>query len=160
MKLNIIAFVALSSLLVLIGASAVVAEEKKKTKKEIRFEKIARPADFTKLYDESPVEELVAYGKQLYDDRTLAPNGLTCNDCHNKSRAYKKGFAKPFPHPSRMAKARAGIKRDIYADEGVQMCMVIPMSADPLPWDSKELAAMTAHVLEVDQPFYREKKGL
>ncbi len=160
MKLKLIAFIALSSLLVLIGANAVIAEEKKKTKKQIRFEKIARPASFTKLYDGSPVEELIAYGKELYDDRTLAPNGLTCNDCHAKSRGYKKSFAQPFPHPSRMAKARAGIKRDIYADEGVQMCMVIPMAAEPLPWDSKELAALAAHVLEVDQPFYREKKGL
>ena len=160
MKLKIIAFIALSSLLALIGANAVIAEGAKKSKKEKLFDKIARPEGFTKLYDEAPIEELVAYGKELYDDRTLAPNGLTCNDCHNKSRAYKKGFAKPFPHPSRMAKARAGLKRDIYADEGVQMCMVIPMNADPLPWDSKELAAMAAHVLEVDQPFYREKKGL
>lgn len=160
MKVKTISLFISALLLVVLGTGTIAAEGAKKSKKERIHDKIARPADFVKLYDASSKEELIAYGKELYSDRTLAPNGLACNDCHAKARGYKKSFAKPFPHPSRMAKARAGIKRGIYADEGVQMCIVIPMNREPLAWDSKELAAMAAHVIDIDQPTYRDKKGL
>lgn len=142
------------------GADLLAAGGKKKSKKELLYDKVARPADFVKLYDADSREELVAYGKELYDARTLSPNGLACNDCHAESRAYKKGFAKPYPHPIRMAKARAGMKRDVHADEFVQICINIPLDGESLAWDSKELAALTAYVIDVEQPAYREKKGL
>ncbi len=35
----------------------------------------------------------------------------------------------------------------------VQLCMVVPMSADPLPWDSEELAALTAYVVALREDF-------
>lgn len=51
-----------------------------------------------------------------------------------------------------MARDQAGLKR-IRADEMVQFCMVVPMAAKPLPWNSKELAALTAYTLELQKAF-------
>jgi cytochrome c len=51
-----------------------------------------------------------------------------------------------------MAREKAGLWT-IDADEMVQICMVVPMAAKPLPWESKELAALTTYVHEVQRTF-------
>jgi cytochrome c len=51
-----------------------------------------------------------------------------------------------------MVGEKAGLKQ-IRMDEMVQICMVVPMAATPLPWDSKELAALTAYVGRVQKGF-------
>lgn len=51
-----------------------------------------------------------------------------------------------------MAKDRASLDK-ITIDEMVQLCMVVPMAAKPLPWNSKELAALSAYSLEVQKTF-------
>jgi hypothetical protein len=44
-----------------------------------------------------------------------------------------------------MAKSKAGLEQ-VNAAEMVQLCMVVPMQAEPLDWQSEELAALTAYV--------------
>lgn len=34
--------------------------------------------------------------------------------------------------------------------------MIIPMDTDPLPWDSREPAALAAYYEDVEKPAYRE----
>ncbi len=99
-------------------------------------------------------KELVKYGEQLFKDTKLSSNGLSCNACHADNQSFRPSFAKPYPHTVNMVKERAGIKR-IHLDEMVQVCMVIPMAAKPLPWDSKELAALTAYAGELQKSFKR-----
>jgi hypothetical protein len=40
-------------------------------------------------------------------------------------------------------------------DEMVQFCMVVPMASKPLPWESKELAALTMYAQEVQKGFIK-----
>jgi cytochrome c len=40
----------------------------------------------------------------------------------------------------------------------VQFCMIVPMADEPLPWDSTELAALTAYVQSI-QPGYHPVGG-
>jgi cytochrome c len=47
-----------------------------------------------------------------------------------------------------MTEQPGGLKQ-VSLDEMVQFCMVVPMAAKPLAWDSKELAALTAYAGEV-----------
>jgi len=48
----------------------------------------------------------------------------------------------------------AGDVGEITAAQMVQFCMLAPMEAEPLPWDSKELAALAAYVDDVVQPAF------
>ncbi|MFQ5829224.1 MAG: c-type cytochrome [Candidatus Methylomirabilia bacterium] len=96
--------------------------------------------------------ELIRRGEQLWKDTTLSTNGLSCQTCHRRNANFKATFAKPYPHMVAMVKAKAGLAQ-IHMDEMVQICMVVPMAAKPLPWDSKELAALTAYVAEVQKTF-------
>jgi len=41
----------------------------------------------------------------------------------------------------------------------VQFCMVVPMKNEPLPWDSEDLAALTAYSEGVIQQKYIEAKA-
>ena len=51
-----------------------------------------------------------------------------------------------------MANDDMGIK-SIHLDEMTQACMVMPMQAKPLPWNSKELADLTAYVSQIQKTF-------
>lgn len=96
--------------------------------------------------------DLVKEGERLWKDTKLSTNGLSCNTCHQSNAAFNATFAKPYPHPVEMPKDRAGLKQ-VNIDEMVQLCMLIPMAAKPLPWDSKELAALSAYSLQVQKTF-------
>ena len=61
-------------------------------------------------------------------------------------------FAKPYPHEVAMPLQMAGVEQ-VHADEMVQFCMVVPMESDPLPWDSRELAALTAYTVSLQTDF-------
>ncbi len=90
--------------------------------------------------------ELVARGSELWNDKSLSANGATaCSSCHMDYAMINATFAEPYPHPVAMAKARAGLE-EVTAAEMVQLCMVIPMASEPLEWGSLELAALSAHV--------------
>jgi hypothetical protein len=66
--------------------------------------------------------------------------------------AYNDTFEQPFPHFVQMAKDRAGLDQ-VNAAEMVQLCMVVPMAAEPLAWDSPELAALVAYVEDERERF-------
>ena len=111
---------------------------------------ITRPAG-TKLVMANRAE-LVTLGERLWQDPSLSTNGLTCQTCHINHGSFLTTFSQPYPHMVAMAKDRAGLDK-IDIDEMVQLCMVVPMAAKPLPWNSKELAALSAYSLEVQKTF-------
>jgi cytochrome c len=96
--------------------------------------------------------DLVRHGEALFKDTKLSTNGLSCNTCHTGGGAYMETFAKPYPHFVQMVADRSGMNQ-VQADEMVQLCMVVPMAARPLAWESKELAALTTYVTEVQKTF-------
>jgi cytochrome c len=110
---------------------------------------VKRPAGYTP-YKGKPAE-LIAAGKILFSDTKLSTNGLSCSTCHQNYGAYQPTFAKPYPHAVAMA-SDMGLKT-VHADEMVQLCMVEPMAAKPLAWKSRELAALTAYVVDIQKGF-------
>ena len=96
--------------------------------------------------------DLVAFGKQLFSDTKLSSNGMSCASCHTGNAAFAQTFAQPYPHFVQMAGDRSGLKK-VALDEMVQLCMVVPMAAKPLPWGSRELAALTSYTAEVQKTF-------
>ncbi len=100
-----------------------------------------------------PVDpSLIAEGKRLWNDPGLSTNGLSCNTCHQNYASLNKTFAQPYPHWIAMPDQMAGAKT-MYADEMVQFCMIVPMKSKPLPWNSRELAALTAYTVALQQGF-------
>jgi len=94
---------------------------------------------------EAPEAELRARGAELFEDTSLSTNGMACATCHADLAQYGDSFAEPYPHAVGMASDMAGLDQ-VTAAQMVQLCMMVPMAAAPLPWDGVELAALTAHV--------------
>jgi cytochrome c len=107
---------------------------------------ITRPASY------KPMAGNAALGEKLFGDTKLSTNGMACASCHTDHGAFQASFAKPHPHTVAMAKDQLG-RKTVYLDEMIQGCMVMPMAAKPLPWDSKELAGLTAYLLTVQKTF-------
>jgi len=107
---------------------------------------ITRPAGY------KPMAGDPALGEKLFNDTKLSTNGMSCASCHANHGAFQASFAKPYPHTVAMAKDQLG-RKTVHLDEMVQGCMVMPMSAKPLPWDSKELAALTAYTATLQKSF-------
>lgn len=101
---------------------------------------------------------LLEEGERLWRDTRLSTNGLACQTCHQGNAAFQPTFAKPYPHAVAMVSEKAGLKR-IQLDEMVQICMLVPMASKPLPWASKELAALTAYAAEVQKHFKPKVAG-
>jgi len=101
--------------------------------------------------------ELVKLGEKLFKDPKLSTNGMACESCHADNAAFSESFAKPYPHEVAMAKEQGGVT-SVQLDEMVQFCMVVPMEAKPLAWNSKELAALTAYTAQVQKKFVKDKK--
>ncbi len=70
---------------------------------------------------------------------------------------FAASFAKPYPHRVAMASDQTGMD-EIDLDEMVQFCLVVPMAAPPLDWNSRELAALTAYSGSL-QEVYRRSVG-
>lgn len=101
---------------------------------------------------------LVAEGERLWNDPSIGKSGLACGSCHVQGYALMNPtFAKPYPHFVAMARERAGVQQ-VNAAEMVNFCMLVPMAAEPLPWSSRDLAALTAYVEHL-QPGYRPVQG-
>jgi len=107
---------------------------------------ITRPAGY------KPMAGDAALGEKLFKDTKLSTNGMSCASCHANHGAFQASFAKPYPHTVAMAKEQLG-RKTVHLDEMVQGCMVMPMAANPLPWDSKELAALTAYTASLQKTF-------
>ena len=96
---------------------------------------------------------LVAAGERLWNDAAIGKSGLACASCHVQDYALMNPtFAKPYPHFVEMVSQRTGVSQ-VNAAEMVNFCMVVPMADEPLAWNSRELAALTAYVEHI-QPGY------
>jgi len=102
---------------------------------------------------------LLAEGERLWGDPNLsAKQNVSCTTCHFEFSAFNPSFAEPYPHRVAMVESRTGLKR-VNAEQMVQFCMLAPMGRkEPLPWDSRELAALTAYTLKLQKEF-QAKKG-
>lgn len=107
---------------------------------------ITRPSGYT------PMAGDAAFGEKLFKDSRLSSNGMSCASCHAQHGAFQASFALPYPHAVAMAGERLG-RQTIHLDEMIQACMMMPMKAQPLPWDSRELAGLAAYLLTVQKTF-------
>ncbi|MGQ7263175.1 c-type cytochrome [Vreelandella sp. V005] len=127
-----------------------------------RTQLVSRPEGYVPGYDENGEnpKSLIERGAALFNDTSLSTNGLSCASCHggDGQQGYQSTFNQPFPHPVAMGTNMFGMET-VHADEMIQLCMVAPMAADPLPWDSDELAALAAYVVHAQQRFAGEADG-
>lgn len=115
---------------------------------KINRKDVVRPAGYKPLKGDHAT--LARQGEALFKDTKLSTNGMSCNTCHQGNNAFQASFSQPYPHRVQMAKDDLGLKT-IHLDEMVQLCMVKPMAAKPLPWKSEELAALVAYVGDVQK---------
>ncbi|PIP81220.1 MAG: hypothetical protein COW84_01030 [Gammaproteobacteria bacterium CG22_combo_CG10-13_8_21_14_all_40_8] len=116
--------------------------------------KVTRPAGTVAFSADRT--ELVAEGEKLWNNPNLGKSGLACNTCHMGGAQFKKTFKVAYPHKVAMSSSMAGLDK-IDAEQMVQFCMLAPMKTEPLPWESKDLAALTAYVEDVAQPEFQAK---
>lgn len=95
-------------------------------------------------------------GEKLFHDTKLSSNGMSCATCHANNGAYQASFAQPYPHTVAMARDQLG-RKSVHLDEMIQACMLLPMASQPLPWNSKELAALVSYV-RIQQKAFRASK--
>jgi cytochrome c len=95
--------------------------------------------------------DLIATGETLWNDNSLGTAGISCASCHVNGAQFKDSFKEPYPHRVAMAKSMSDLE-SIDAEQMTQFCMLVPMKGQPLPWDSKELAALAAYIENVEQP--------
>ncbi|SFR66287.1 Di-haem cytochrome c peroxidase [Marinobacter daqiaonensis] len=114
---------------------------------------VQRPSDYQP--HEGDARALAEKGKALFSDTSLSTNGLSCQTCHANGAGYADTFSKDYPHSVEMAKTDFGLDQ-VTLDEMVQVCMVAPMAAQPLEWDSEELAALTEY-MRVEQENFRQR---
>ncbi|MEN8160983.1 MAG: cytochrome C peroxidase [Myxococcota bacterium] len=98
----------------------------------------------------------LALGEKLWNDASLGNSGVACGTCHVKAGGtisqMNASFAQPYPHRVAMPAQQVGVP-SVNAAEMVQFCMTAPMATKPLPWESKELAALSAYVLDLQDGF-------
>ncbi|MDQ7732191.1 hypothetical protein QT231_05740 [Halomonas sp. SpR1] len=127
-----------------------------------RTQLVSRPDGYVPGYDENGdnPKSLIERGEALFNDTSLSTNGLSCASCHGSDgqQGYQATFNHPYPHPVAMGTNMFGMET-VHADEMVQLCMVSPMAAEPLDWESADLAALAAYVVNARQRFVGEADG-
>lgn len=102
-----------------------------------------------------PQAEAVAMGERLFNATSVSTNGNACATCHAGLQNFNETFRAPYPHFVQMAKDTVGL--DVASIETmIQICMLAPMAAQPLAWDSRELTALSAYMETVRQDFARK----
>lgn len=95
---------------------------------------------------------LSARGAALFDDPSIGESGSACSTCHTDFANYNDTFLEPYPHFVAMGKNMFDMD-EVTAAEMVQLCMVVPMATDAFPWESDDLAALTAYVEDERERF-------
>lgn len=95
---------------------------------------------------------LLQLGEKLYRDASLSTNEMACSSCHSDFMGFNESFKQPYPHTVQMPDEVSGIT-SISAEGMVQFCLIRPMMSKPLPWDSEQLAALTAYVEELQKMY-------
>ncbi len=113
---------------------------------------ITRP-EGTKPY-QGDRSTLLSEGKDLWNSKKISrDNSISCSGCHQNGTAMlQPTFAKPYPHFVQMA-ADSANKLSITLEEMIQLCMIKPMQSKPFPWDSRQLAALTAYTSVLQKDF-------
>lgn len=88
----------------------------------------------------------------LFDDPSIGESGSACTTCHTDFENDNDTFLQPYPHGVAMGRSIFGMD-EVTAVELVQLCMVVPMATTAYPWDSDDLAALTAHVEDEQERF-------
>lgn len=127
-----------------------------------RTQLVSRPGGYVPGYDENGDNPLalIERGEALFNDPSLSTNGMSCASCHGSDgqQGYQATFSQPYPHPVAMGTNMFGMET-VHADEMVQLCMVAPMAAEPLDWESEDLAALAAFVINARQRFAGDAGG-
>lgn len=121
---------------------------------EITKDKIVRPAGAKS----APVAgiDLVKRGEALFSEKRLSKNDMSCATCHSNFDGYNETFKQPYPHMVSMPKEMTKLDT-VNAETMVQFCLMAPMQAEPLAWDSLDLAALTAYVEKVRVEYAKRK---
>jgi hypothetical protein len=89
------------------------------------------------------LDEAVRYGEKLWKDTKLGTSGLSCDTCHAGGNTYTKTALMPYPHFVKMP-------NDVVTlDQMINFCMINPMKGKPLPYNSKEMTALSAYFQNV-----------
>ncbi len=84
-------------------------------------------------------KKVVERGELLWNDTRLGASGTSCASCHPNGALLN---AKPYPKHIKMT-------GDIVTlDQMINFCMINPMKAKPLAWNSQKLTALAAYVTE------------
>lgn len=148
MKKSVLVF----GLTLLMGAGVAFAAK-------ITEEQVTRPAGSVPFEAERAF--LVAKGELLWNDKSLSKSGKkACSGCHKgATKMFKDSFGNDYPHAVKMAKKKAKMS-EVNAEQMVQFCMLAAMKQpNVLPWDSEELAALTAYTVDVVQKNYIAHKA-
>ena len=89
---------------------------------------------------ENPVtdmDKLIEYSEKLWKDPKLGKSGKSCSSCHPDGALLK---PEPFP---RFIKMTGDI---LTLEQMINFCMINPMKAEPLKWNSKELTALAMYI--------------
>ncbi len=82
---------------------------------------------------------VVKKGARLWNDTRLGTSGISCASCHPNGALLT---SKPWPKHVKMT-------MDIVTlDQMINFCMMNPMKAKPLAWNSQKLTALAAYVTE------------
>ncbi len=97
---------------------------------------------------------LITEGRDLWNSKAISRNNsMSCSTCHQDGTTMlQPDFAKPYPHFVQMVAEGSG-KESITLEEMVQFCMLKPMQTKTFPWDSRELAALTAYTSVLQRRF-------
>ncbi|MDK8462313.1 hypothetical protein [Marinobacter sp. SS13-12] len=120
---------------------------------EAMKEAVRRPEGYEPY--EGDAESLAKKGEALFSNTSLSSNGLSCATCHTNGAGYADTFSNEYPHFVAMGKSDFGMDK-VHLDEMVQICMVAPMAAEPLEWDSEELAALTEY-MRIEQEKFKQR---
>ncbi len=84
-------------------------------------------------------KKVVARGARLWNDTSLGTAGVSCASCHPNGALLN---SKPYPKHVKMTE-------DIVTlDQMINFCMMNPMKAKPLAWNSQKLTALAAYVMK------------
>ena len=84
-------------------------------------------------------KKVVARGARLWNDTSLGTAGVSCASCHPNGALLN---SKPWPKHIKMTE-------DIVTlDQMINFCMMNPMKAKPLAWNSQKLTALAAYVMK------------
>lgn len=92
----------------------------------------------------------VKMGKKLWNNSKLGTSGMSCNSCHANGAMLNLDKVGPFPH-------YVAMPHDVVTlDQMINYCMLNPMKAKALSWESREMTAMAAYYQHLVK---KHKKG-